>query len=50
MDFHLDMRAGNRQDRPVQELWPLQGAAIHGLGVGGPQRVPRGGGPGGVTD
>lgn len=33
----------------MQELWPLQGAAIHGLGMGGPQRVPWGGGPGGVT-
>ena len=34
--FHVDVRADNRQDwPPVQELWPLQGVAIHNLGVGG---------------
>ena len=32
----MDVRADNRQDwPPVQELWPLQGVAIHNLGVGG---------------
>lgn len=32
----MDVRADSRQDwPPVLELWPLQGTAIHSLGVRG---------------
>lgn len=51
----MDVRADSRQDwPPVPELWPLQGTAIHSLGVrgwgGGHSESHKGGGPGSVTD
>lgn len=52
----MDVRADSRQDwPPVPEHWPLQGVAIHslgmrGLGGGGHSESHKGGGPGSVTD